>query len=46
MIKEIIRTERGLYGITHTYVSYIEIPDEVIKPDKPKKKAKKDAMED
>lgn len=38
MIQEIVRTERGLNGIIHKYISHIEIPDEILKP---KKKSKK-----
>lgn len=42
MIKEIERKEIGTNGVVHTYKSYVEIPEELIKP---KKKAKKDALE-
>lgn len=41
MIQEIVRTERGLNGIIHKYISHIEIPDELVKPKKRKMKKNK-----
>ncbi len=38
MIQELIRKEIGLNGIVHTYISYFEIPDELLKPKKKKTK--------
>lgn len=42
MIKEIVREEIGMNGIVHKYISYVEIPDEILKP---KKKVRKESDE-
>lgn len=37
MKKEVVRKEYGKYGVIHTYISYVEVPDEIVKPLKTKK---------